>query len=98
MWRIRRPSRRRASSSTSRHTWIGDLIVKVKPPSGGSVTLHDRGGSSTKNIRRTYDAVSTPALAALAGSDPSGKWKLEVSDNARQDQGAIVSFGVELDL
>ena len=82
------------------HTYIGDLIVKLKPPSGSgsAVVLHNRTGGTTNNIKRQYDTLSTPALAGLVGATPAGTWTLEVTDRAARDQGNILSFTVELDL
>lgn len=81
------------------HTWIGDLIVSLKPPpaSGPSkIVLHDRKGRNTHNLREIYDATTTPRLAELVGHSPAGDWTLEVEDKANHDQGRIVSFGLEL--
>ncbi len=58
--------------------------------------LHDRQGRGTPNLRRTYDAATTPALGELVGLKPEGDWTLEVEDKASQDEGRIVSFGLEL--
>ncbi len=83
------------------HTWIGDLVVKVIPPATtgvGPVTLHDKTGGSTNNIKQTFDTASTPDLAGLAGKDPSGVWTLRVKDTQNQDVGKIVSFSVRLGL
>jgi subtilisin family serine protease len=81
------------------HTYIGDLVVKVIPPPGmgvNSVTLHNRSGGRTQNLRRVYDAVTTPGLGGLAGKSPKGVWKLEVRDAAAFDTGMIRKFGLEL--
>ncbi len=83
------------------HSWIGDLTVKLKPPAGtgvSSVLLHDRQDGGARNIHRTYDVASTPALAALGGAVPAGIWKLEVHDKAKRDVGHIRSFALELAL
>ncbi|MCZ6550350.1 MAG: S8 family serine peptidase [candidate division NC10 bacterium] len=81
------------------HTFVGDLIVRILPPAGtgvGPVTLHDRAGGGTDNLKRTFDGVSTPALAAFAGTNPQGTWTLDVEDTAKDDTGKILSFSVEL--
>jgi subtilisin-like proprotein convertase family protein len=80
------------------HTYIGDLVITVKAPSGAAVKLHDRAGGTTNNLRKTYDAVSTPGLVTLVGTVQTGKWTLEVKDTATADKGRIVRFGVELSL
>lgn len=81
------------------HTYIGDLIVRLAPPTGSSVSsvvLHDRVGGSTQNLKRSFDMVSTPALANFLGISPHGTWTLKVSDRAAQDVGVIKQFSLEL--
>jgi subtilisin family serine protease len=81
-----------------RHTYIGDLLVALVPPAGGSlpeVVLHNRSGGSKNNIRRSFDVSNTPDLAAYRGVDPSGTWCLRVSDQVAQDSGTLVEFGLE---
>jgi subtilisin family serine protease len=80
------------------HTWIGDLVVTLKPPAAlglKPIVLHDRAGGSTVNLRRTFDAASVPALATTRGLSPRGKWTLSVADMARQDQGVLRLFRLE---
>ena len=78
------------------HTWVGDLVVRLIPPRAAAIVLHDREGGGTKNLRRTYDAVSTPALEALRGTKARGTWVLEVADRAKEDVGRVRRFAVEL--
>ena len=82
------------------HTWIGDLVARIKPPAGSGVstiTLHDKAGGSAHNIKKTFDVTSTPALAALVGVVPEGEWTLEIQDTQQQDTGNIRAFAVEMD-
>ena len=78
------------------HTYIGDLEVSLKPPTGAAIKLHDRQGGATDNLRRAYDAASTPALAALAGKPAAGTWKLTVKDLEAADTGRLRAFTVEI--
>jgi subtilisin family serine protease len=81
------------------HTFIGDLVVSVAPPSAagvGPVILHNREGGGTDNLKKTYDEVNAPGLVALKGKSPQGTWRLVVSDRERQDTGKIRSFTLEL--
>jgi len=81
------------------HTYVGDLIVRLAPPTGiglGSVVLHDREGGGSDNLKRQYDVVSTPALSDFIGISAAGKWTLKVSDRAERDVGAIRQFSLEL--
>lgn len=81
------------------HTFIGDLRVSILPPAGmgvGPVTLHDKAGGGTDNLKKTFDELNTPALAAVVGKNPQGRWTLEVEDTEKQDTGKILNFSVEL--
>lgn len=71
------------------HTYIGDLRVRLRAPSGAKVVLHDRAGGSSDNIASTYIAATTPALATHAGSAVSGNWKLLISDLEAVDIGKL---------
>lgn len=81
------------------HTYIGDLVVTVEPPTSmgvAPVILHNREGRGTDNIKKTYDEISTPGLAAFKGKSPQGTWTLVVQDKERLDTGKIRSFTLEL--
>jgi subtilisin family serine protease len=81
------------------HTWIGDLVITLRPPramSVGPIVLHDHAGISSDSLKRSYDPLSTPELAACLGRSPEGTWVLEVSDDVRHDEGVLRSFTLEL--
>lgn len=82
-----------------RHTYIGDLVVLLQPPVGtgmSPVVLHNRAGGSTKNLSKTYDAATTPALAGVAGRSCAGTWTLQIRDEVAEDSGTLVSFALNL--
>lgn len=81
------------------HTFIGDLVVSIRPPAGTGVApimLHNREGGAADNIKKTYDEVNAPGLVALKGKSPQGTWTLIVEDKERQDTGKIRSFTLEM--
>ncbi len=81
------------------HTYIGDLVVSIKPPAATGVpaiALHSNTGGGTDNLRAAYDQVSTPALASLVGKKASGTWTLVVKDTAAADTGRIRSVSIEM--
>lgn len=83
------------------HTYIGDLVVTVIPPTTtgvGRIVLHDRADRDSDNLKKTYDPVQIPLLAALQGKSPQGTWTLEVADKERVDTGKLRSFTLELGL
>lgn len=93
-----RPLSRLKVTADIEHTFIGDLVVTLIPPAAsgvGPVILHNRTGSGTQNIHKTYDSASTSGLAAFAGKNPKGTWLLEVADKDRRDEGTIKSFTLE---
>ena len=69
------------------HTYIGDLIVDLVAPDGSVYNLHNRTGSSTDNINKTY-------TVNLSSEDLNGTWKLRARDRARTDTGYINSWAV----
>jgi subtilisin family serine protease len=81
------------------HTYIGDLIITLQPPAAtgvGPVVLHNRAGGPTRNLKKTYDAVTTPALAAFAGKRCQGTWTLQIRDAAPRDFGLLIAFSLGL--
>ncbi|MGL4621109.1 MAG: S8 family serine peptidase [Chroococcidiopsis sp.] len=81
------------------HSYIGDLIVSLIPPSDlglNKIILHNRSGGATRNLKQTFDALTISALAGFQGKMVKGTWKLEVQDMAVRDEGQLVKFGVEL--
>lgn len=80
------------------HTWVGDLQVSLVTPGGQEVILHGRSGGSADNIRASFTAQTTPALAALVQTNTAvrGSWTLKAADFARQDVGKLNSWSLEL--
>jgi len=78
------------------HTWIGDLRVSVRAPSGTEAVLHDGTGGSADNIVKTFTAANTPPLAALTGQPAGGTWQLNVVDLSAQDEGKLNEWKVSI--
>jgi len=78
------------------HTFIGDLRVELVAPSSQQALLHDQSGGSADNLIRSYDSVSSPALAALLGESAQGNWTLRVRDLAAQDIGKLNRWSLDL--
>ncbi|PHS39835.1 MAG: hypothetical protein COB07_05400 [Sulfurovum sp.] len=76
------------------HTWIEDLQISLRSPSGTDVILHDNVGGSNDNIMETYTETTTPLLGTLVGQPIDGEWQLQVSDQAGQDVGKLNSWRV----
>ena len=82
-----------------KHSFIGDLVITLVPPAATAVApvvLHRRAGGSTTDLKKLYDAATTPALAKFAGKGCKGTWTLKVQDAARADTGTLTSFSLAL--
>ena len=82
-----------------KHTFLGDLIISLEAPAATGIAptiLHQRAGGSTANLKKAYDALTTPALARFHGKSGKGIWTLVIRDAAAQDSGTLVSFGLIL--
>ncbi|MGH3712048.1 MAG: S8 family peptidase [Micromonosporaceae bacterium] len=72
-----------------RHTYIGDLVVSLVAPDGTAYVLHNRTGSGTDNIDKTY-------TVNLSSETANGTWKLKVQDAASQDVGTLDTWTLNL--
>jgi len=82
-----------------KHSYIADLRITLLPPgspSSGEIMLWNRAGGNQREINRSFDAVSVPALAAFAGKSCNGRWTLRIQDTARQDTGTLTTFSLKL--
>jgi extracellular elastinolytic metalloproteinase len=72
-----------------RHSYRGDLVVRLVAPDGRAAVLSDRAGGSADDLEATFTAADVPDLAALAGRPAGGRWRLHVADRARRDVGVL---------
>ena len=73
-----------------KHTYRGDLSVKIFTPTGESGTVHARTNSSDSG-----DNLSINVNLNAGTIESSGQWRLEVTDHANQDGGYIDSWSIE---
>ncbi|MCB1583210.1 MAG: S8 family serine peptidase [Xanthomonadales bacterium] len=73
-----------------KHTWVGDLEVKIYAPNGASGTLHARTNSGDSSDDLLLDVTLDAGTA-----ESSGQWRLEVADMANGDGGYIDSWSIE---
>ena len=78
------------------HTYIGDLMVVLRAPSGKQVVLHDRAGGGTRDIKSRYEIQEFSALSALVGEEVSGDWTILIADFASQDVGTLNYWKLDL--
>ncbi|MFN9040662.1 MAG: proprotein convertase P-domain-containing protein, partial [Planctomyces sp.] len=82
-----------------KHSYIGDLLIKLLPPgssANGEIVLWNRSGGNQRELNRSFDSASTPALAAFAGKPCTGQWTLKIQDMAREDSGTLALFSLKL--
>src|SRR5215212_5705721 len=88
-----------AVSVRIKHTYIGDLIIKVIPPGGNglsSVILHNRLGGNRHNLEKVFDQSNTPQMASYVGKKATGTWTFRVEDKAAEDSGVLEQIEVQL--
>jgi M6 family metalloprotease-like protein len=78
------------------HSFRGDLVVRLRGPSGATAVLHDRQGGSADDLRETFSAGGTDALGIFLGSQMAGTWRLEVADRAPIDTGRLNGWTLTL--
>jgi subtilisin-like proprotein convertase family protein len=81
-----------------RHTYRGDLRVRLIAPDGREALLHDRAGGSRDDLIETYTAAATPSLGGIAGASSLGNWTLHVADLAALDTGTVNRWTLTLEL
>ena len=83
-----------------RHTYVGDLDVKLIAPNGTEVKLHARGGRGTHDLVGVYgvDLTSVDDLKKLAGAQVQGDWKLKIVDLAGQDVGNLAEWALDINV
>ncbi len=75
------------------HTYTGDLKVNLSSPDGKIVTLHNKIGGGSNDIKKTYDAT---VLKPLSGSHVAGNWTLSIGDYTRGDVGMLNSWSLSV--
>jgi subtilisin-like proprotein convertase family protein len=82
------------------HSWIGDLVVSLKSPTGKTVVLHNRTGGSSGNLITSYPDLTLPdgpgSMDDMHLDLAQGAWKLSVSDHQLRDQGVLRGWSLEV--
>jgi subtilisin-like proprotein convertase family protein len=80
------------------HSYIGDLLIELIGPRGDRAILHNKAGSNSKNIDKTYTLTDQSALGAFVGSPTQGNWVLWASDHAARDIGKLDRWSLDIGL
>ena len=82
------------------HTYIQDLQVKLRSPTGTEVMLHNRTGGSHDSLVGWYGIDLVPdgpgSLSDFIGEYSAGEWQLMVRDCAGSDTGTLHSWGIRI--
>lgn len=75
-----------------KHTYRGDLVVKLVAPNGQSAIVSNKAGGSADNLIGSFD-VTTQFSAGLSAA---GTWTLSVVDAASADLGTLTSWRLQI--
>ncbi|RKH06420.1 peptidase M4 [Corallococcus sp. CA053C] len=73
-----------------KHTYSGDLDIKLTSPSGKTAIVQSRKGGGVDDVKGTFD------LSAFAGEKAKGEWTITVDDKAKRDTGTLQSWGLNI--
>lgn len=80
------------------HTYIGDLRLVLRSPTGTEVVLHDRRGGNNDKLRASYASADVAALQTLRGEPCQGGWTLKLQDLAARDVGKLNRWSLRIQL
>ena len=86
------PIERLAVHLDVRHTFSGDLMLRLIDPQGGVHVLHNQKGGGDNDVRGAF-SVDLPKGAASQGT-----WRLLASDHAALDSGSIDAWSLRMTL
>ena len=78
------------------HSWISDLKVSLRSPTGTSVVLHNHQGDDGDDISRTWTSEDFAELQRLHGEDLRGDWTLHIVDKASADVGRLLHWHLDI--
>lgn len=73
-------------------------ITLTPPPTLKMADVHFGAQVGRPNLKQSFTAVTTPALAAFRGKSVQGEWALQVQEAGARNPGALIKFGLELAL
>ena len=75
------------------HPYIGDISIKLLSPSGTEVVLRDQKGGNNNDLNVIFQGGT---LDILRGESTKGPWILTVKDHAKEDDGTLDSWSIDL--
>lgn len=80
------------------HSWVRDLRVALRAPSGAEALLHEAADGDGEELSRVWRSEHSAALQALEGEAAAGAWMLHVADRDPRDVGRLLRWRLELGL
>lgn len=77
------------------HSYVADLRVTLRAPTGTEVVLHNHQSGSRRSLSTTIDWDDRRGvLHTLAGQNARGRWTLAVRDSVGADNGTLHTFSM----
>jgi extracellular elastinolytic metalloproteinase len=80
------------------HPFIGDLQVDLVTPQSTVLTLHNRVGGSSSQLKQAWGSSEGQPLNSLVGQTTTGNWTLRVVDHRASDSGILRRWGLVIGL
>ncbi len=80
----------------AQHTWVGDLKIGLKAPSGEQVMLRESSGGSADDVDDVFSSQTHEELGRLIGESVQGDWTLHIVDSAGQDIGRLDRWSLNI--
>lgn len=78
------------------HSWISDLKVSLRSPTGTTVVLHNREGNDGDDVHRTWTSDNFAELQRMNAESVQGDWQLHIVDLASADVGRLLHWHLDM--
>jgi subtilisin family serine protease len=92
----RNPLRDIQISLNIEHSFLGDLEISLKTPTGQIILLQNRTLGAATQLQATYSLQTTPTLKQLLNQPVVGIWQLWIVDYAQVDTGRLKGWQLNL--
>lgn len=92
----RNPLRDIKISLNIEHSFLGDIEINLKTPTGQTILLQNRTLGAATQLQATYSLQTTPTLKQLLSLPVTGIWQLWIVDYAQVDTGTLKSWQLNL--
>ena len=92
----RNPLRDIKISLNIEHSFLGDIEINLKTPTGQTILLQNRTLGAATQLQATYSLQTTPTLKQLLSLPVTGIWQLWIVDYAQTDTGMLKNWQLNL--